>query len=221
MEDLLSHFYSPFFISEVLAALCASIFFNKYKNTAVWLIMPILWMAVIAESSGVLYYVYVYPNNSWIFNLYDLIFYLLFYLMIYNFVLDEKRKKIIKSLSALVLLAFVINTLLVNPIYKALTYASILDTIILVIQLMYAAIEALKSQYIFSPKQSLPLFIFGSYLIIELALIPISLIRNMDLHIWSNEVYYGVNTILGYVLLIANAVFIFGFIWTKPSLSYA
>lgn len=80
---------------------------------------------------------------------------------------------------------------------------------------MYAAIEALKGNRVFKLRNSLPLFIFVGYLIIEITLVPVGLIRNVELHVWPDEVYYGVNKILGTVLVIANSIFIFGFIWTK------
>jgi len=217
MDSLLPHLYSPYYLSEVAAAVTATVFFYKYKNSPIWLIMPILWMAVIAETSGVLYVEFVYPNNNWIFNIYGLLFYAVFYKMVYNFVKDPMRRKIIIILSVAVLVVYIINALVTDPLYAALTYGKIAGTVVMVVHLMYAAIESLKSARVFDLKESLPIVVFAGYLLIELTLIPVSLIRNMDLHIWSLDVYNGVNTILGVVLIIANSIFIIGFIWTKPS----
>lgn len=174
-------------------------------------------MAVLAETSGILYYAFVYPNNIWIFNLYTILYYSLFYYMIYSFVKNKRRKKIILVLSGVVLIAYLINFIAINPIYKPLTYAKTLATIVMVLHLMYAAIEVLKSNTILKIRNSLPFFIFSGYLLIEITLIPIGLIRNMQLYVWPSEVYNAVNSILGFIILIANYYFIFGFLWTKTS----
>lgn len=213
MED----FTSFFFITEVLAALVGTFCFRKYKHTEIWLVLPLLWMAVLAETSGILYYAFVYPNNIWIFNLYTILYYSLFYYMIYSFVKNKRRKKIILVLSGVVLIAYIINFIAINPIYKPLTYAKTLATIVMVLHLMYAAIEVLKSNTILKIRNSLPFFIFSGYLLIEITLIPIGLIRNMQLYVWPSEVYNAVNSILGFIILIANYYFIFGFLWTKTS----
>lgn len=211
----MEHLTSSFFISEVLAAIVATLCFSKYKHTAIWPIMPLLWMAVIAETSGVLYYEFIYPNNIWIFNLYGFLYYALFYYMIYSFVKNKKRQKVIIALSCVVIISYAFNLLIVNPIYQPLTYARLLGTVVMVLHLMYAAIEVLKSDAILKVRNSLPFFIFSGYLLIEITLIPVGLIRNMELHLWSLEVYNAVNNILGIILIIANSYFIFGFLWTR------
>lgn len=207
---------TPVYISEVLAALAASVYFYKYKKTAIWLILPILWLAVFAETAGHLYSSYVYPNNSWIYNSYSLIYYGLFYIMIYGYVKNTKRRTIIKLLSAVLLLIFFINCFIANPTLKPLTYFKIGGTIILIINLMLASIEVLKSNKILKFKNSLPFFIFVGYLIIAIALVPINIIRNVDIFNWDDSIYYGVNTLLAIIIILANSIFIFGFIWTQP-----
>lgn len=209
---------TPYYISEVLAALASSIYFYKYRQTPMWLIMPILWLAVITETVGHLYFEYIYPNNHWIYNIYAFLYYGLFYLIIYWHVKHPKRRKVILYLSIAVMVVFIINCYFTNPITKPLTYATIAGTLIMTIHLMFACIEVLKSTKILKLKNSLPFFIFGGYLIIEVALIPISLIRNVDIYSWTDEVYHGVNHLLGAILIIVNALFIFAFSWTQPSI---
>lgn len=211
----MEHLTSLFFISEVLAAIVASICFPKYRGTALWPILPLLWMAVLAETAGVLYGSYVYPNNNWIFNVYAILYYALFYFMIYSFVKNRKRQKIIIVLSAFVGVGYLVNMYTANPIYQPLTYAKTFATVILVLHLMYAAIEVLKSDVILNIRNSLPFFIFSGYLLIEITLIPVGLIRNMEIKLWPVEVYKAVNLILQCVIIIANCYFIFGFLWTN------
>jgi hypothetical protein len=177
--------------------------------------MPILWMAVLAETSGILYYDLVYPNNHWIFNLYSFLYYIVFYSMIYGFVQNKKRQHIIIALSGVVLLAYIANSIYTDPIHQPLTYADTIATIVMVLHLMYAAIEVLKSNTVFTIRNSLPFFIFSGYILIEIALIPIGVIRNADIHLWPIEVYRAVNKVLGVVIIIANCYFIFGFLWTR------
>lgn len=211
----MEYFTTPFFISELLAALVATFCFYKYRHTPLWLILPILWMAPITESLGVYYYEYIYPNNAGIFNLYQFVYFVLFYLMIYGFVKNRTRQLVIISLSVLVLLTYSIEFSITDVQYKPLTYSGIVGTMVMVIHLMYAAIETLKSNKILDFRNSLPFFIFSGYLLIEITLIPVSLIRNQDLNTWSIDVIEGVRSILGAVLILANGYFIFGFLWTK------
>ena len=197
------------YISEIIAALVATIFFYKYKHLPIKTILYILWIAVITEGMARVYSHY-YHNNHWVYNLYAFLFYTLFYKMIYDHIKNKTRKRLVLGIATIMMIAVIIRgfTVPVITFYMSKTYS--IAMVVMVFLLMIYAVERLKSDDSLRAKNELAL-VFG------ISFIPLApfLTGQMDFN-YSRamlDILKGVQTA---ALLFANALLVFGFIWTKP-----
>lgn len=204
------------YISEIIAALVATIFFYKYKHLPIKTILYILWIAVITEGMARVYSHY-YHNNHWVYNLYAFLFYTLFYKMIYDHIKNKTRKRLVLVIATIMMTAVIIRgfTVPVITFYMSKTYS--IAMVVMVFLLMIYAVERLKSDDSLRVKNELALFVFTAYLVFGISFIPLApfLTGQMDFN-YSRamlDILRGVQTA---TLLFANALLVFGFIWTKP-----
>lgn len=205
------------YISELLAAITATIFFYKYKYLPVRLILVILWAALLTETGAHLYSTYVYPNNHWVYNLYSYIFYILIFKMVYDYIENATRKKIVATLAILTILAITARALTTPVLTRYMTGTYNIALGIVIIALLYYAIDRLKSNAPLRPKQELELYIFSGYLLFGISFVPISWFRMGQLGFDYSESFDATLRLIQMITLVAmNALFIFGFIWTQP-----
>lgn len=204
------------YISEWLAAIFALIFFYKYKSAPIRTVLLILWIAIIAETAAGLWIDAGHTNNHWIYNCYAILFYGLFYKMIYDHIKDIKRKRIVAVISLVMLLAILIRSLTTPFFTRFMAHTFNVATGVMVVNLMYYAIDLLKSDITFVLRERLDAFVFVAYLLFAVSFIPLS---PLVFSIWgeslSTETSNILNSIQAMILIFMNLILIFGFIWTR------
>lgn len=204
------------YISELLAAIAASIFYYKYKHLPVKMVLLIVWIAVITEGVARIYS-HFYHNNHWVYNLYSFLFYLLFYKMIYDHIKDKTRKRILLALSIAMMGAIIIRAFTVPVITHYMSHAYNIAMLVLILQLMYYAVERLKSDAPLKVKKELELFVFGGYLVFGISFVPLSLFAfGQTGSTYSDELHIVLQSIQTFALVTTNLILIIGFIWTRP-----
>ncbi|WP_405227174.1 hypothetical protein [Dokdonia sp. Asnod1-B02] len=204
------------YISEIIVALVATIFFSKYKHLPIKTILYILWIAVITESMAKIYSHY-YHNNHWAYNLYAFLFYILFYKMVYYHIENTTRKRIVTWLSTAMIIAIIIRAFTVPVVTHYMSIIYNIAMILLVVLLMYYAIDRLKSDAPLRLKNQLELFVFSGYLLFGVTFIPLSpfMVGQMDFQ-YSRELLNTLRAIQTFSLVVTNIILVFGFIWTDP-----
>jgi hypothetical protein len=205
------------FISECLAAIGALFCYNKYKHKPIRTVLLLLWIAVIAEAAARLYIIAGNDNNHGIYNCYALLFYGLFYKMVYDHIQDPLRKKIVLILSVAMFLVIAFRAITTPFFSRFMTYVFNLATGVMVLQLMYYAIDLLKSNVRFQFKHNLEMIVFGAYLLFAISFIPLSplvfgILLSDFLSETSQKLFF---TIHGGLLISMNLILISGFLWTK------
>lgn len=204
------------YISEWLAAIFALIFFYKYKSKPIRTVLFILWIAILAETGARLWIDIGHANNHWIYNCYAILFYGLFYKMTYDHITNKKGRKAVATLSIIMLLAILFRSLTTPFATRFMSHTFNIATGIMVLNLMYYAIDLLKSNVPFVLRERLEAFVFTAYLLFAVSFIPLS---PLVFAIWgkglSLETGNTLSDIQGVILIFMNLMLIFGFIWTK------
>ena len=205
------------FISECMAAIVALLCYHKYKHKPIRTVALLLWVAVIFEAGARLYIIAGNDNNHWIYNCYALLFYGIFYKMVYDHIHNPTRKKIVLTLSVIMFMAIIFRAITTPFLSRFMTHTFNMATIVMALQLMYYAIDLLKSDDRFILKDNLEIFIFGAYLLFAVSFIPLSpLLFGIWLeHFLSQNTIDVLATIQGGILIFTNLILIYGFLWTK------
>ena len=204
------------YISEIIAALVGTLLYYKYNHLPIKTVLLILWIAIITEAMARMYSHY-YHNNHWVYNLYAFLFYILFYKMVYDHIENTTRKRIVKWLSIIMIIAIIIRAFTVPVIthYMSITYN--IAMILLVVLLMYYAIDRLKSDAPLKLKNQLELFVFSGYLLFGVSFIPLSpfMVGQMGIE-YSRDLTDTLQAVQAISLVFTNIILVFGFIWTDP-----
>ncbi len=204
------------FIFECLAMVAALATLYKYKHKPIRIVALILVITVIAESAARWYIAIGYNNNHWIYNLYGFVLYALLYKMVYDHITNSIRKRIVGLLSILMLIAIVIRatTTAVLTTFMAHTYN--ISAIVLVILLMYYAIDLLKRNDRFEPLKNLEIYVFAAYMLFAVSFIPLApLVFGIWLEDLSKTTIATLSTIHGVIVILMNLILIYGFLWVK------
>lgn len=204
------------YISEIIAALVATFCYFKYKHLPVKIVLLILWIAIITEA-GARIYSYYYHNNHWVYNLYALLFYILFYKMIYDHIEKRKRKNIVKWLSFAMISIIIICAFTTPVITQYMSSIYSIAMLVLIIQLLFYAIDRLKSDAPLKLKNELELFVFVGYLIFGISFIPLApfMVGQMGTQ-YSRDMIDTLQAVQTVALVVMNVILVFGFIWTTP-----
>ena len=204
------------YISEILAALVGTFCYFKYKHLPIKTVLAILWIAVITEAIARIYSHY-YHNNHWVYNLYAFLFYMLFYKMVYDHITNDKRRRIVKWLSIIMFIIIIIRAFTVPVITQYMSTIYNIAMLLLVVLLMYYAIDRLKSDAPLILKRELELFVFTGYLIFGISFIPLAPFMTGQMGgQYSDTLLTSLRAIQTITLISMNSILIFGFIWTRP-----
>ena len=203
-------------IIQCLAAIVASVCYPKYKHKPVRMVLLLLWIAVVAEIAGRVYTAVGFDNNHWIYNVYSLLFYGLFYKMVYDHIQNLTRKKIVATTAIIMFLVIGYRAFTTPFLTRYMVHVFNIATFVMVLHLMYYAIDLLKSNANFKLKHNLEVFIFGGYLLFSVSFIPLApFIFGIWLPDMSRSIYTLFSDIQGVIIIIMNLIFIYGFLWTK------
>ncbi|PID69626.1 MAG: hypothetical protein CSA39_01180 [Flavobacteriales bacterium] len=208
--------------SEILAAILATVFYFKYKNTGFRYIIWVLWLIVLAELLGLfhaelgLYYEDEkgIKYNSFIFNILYFLVYPMLFLIYYKSLSTSNYKKIIVLFFVLFLIVSIINWVFIQDILTAWSkYPDVLGSLFLTICIIFYFIELLQSEKIIRFQRSVPFWINVGLLVYYTSTIPFTVV--------ADSLKFGDATqrklyLINYVLSIAMyVIFSFGFIWSK------
>lgn len=202
---------------EILAALCGILFFKKYNNTPLWPWAILLIMAPSAELIGKWYSNNVTYNNHVIFNIYSILHTLILFKIIYDHILGRGRKRLIIVLLIINILTLIINCFYDDFVTGFLTIYRGVDTTTLIVALAIYLIDILKRDSIISIKQNLPLIAFSGHLFFQVIYLPIFITFEYIVHLESGGglIYTVLHNVQGVAIIVMNALFIFGLIWTE------
>ncbi len=91
-----------------------------------------------------------------------------------------------------------------------------ISAIVLVVLLMYYAIDRLKSNDRFEPRKNLEIYVFGAYMLFGVSFIPLApLVFGIWLEELSLTAISTLSTIHGLIVILMNLILIYGFLWVK------
>lgn len=205
------------FIFECFAAIIATVFFYKYKHLPIKLILPILWLTVIAETCARIPSLRIEGTNHFIYNCYLITAYPLLYFSIYKHIQNPIRKKSVGIIALIIFSVMIYRAFISAFITKFMVYMFSLSVIGLVILLLYYAVDLLKNNKHIILKNKLELFIFTGYLFFGISYIPLSFVlTSEDFLRLSREALNTLSNIQNSTVIFMNVIFIIGFIWTNP-----
>lgn len=155
-------------ISEFLAAIVATVYFYKYKDSLLWLLLPLLWYIPLNE----VLCQFVFANTKigfLLYNIYDIIVGPTILIITISQLKNKFRKKVISTLLFTYVIAYCINLTQMNLLEELSTMMPTLSAIVIVIGLLYYLIELLKSDNIIQVGRDLFLWIAIGFLIFFVA----------------------------------------------------
>lgn len=200
-------YYVPYsmFILVLIAAIVATIKWDKYKNSTERYFVYFLWSICFFECLAAFSNYYL-GTNFWVYNIYS-IYSFLFYLNWYHSIL---KNKIIKYVMVFFLLVVIVNILTEDFIDDHQIYTFIAGAISVLISTFLYYSEVLKSNEIFIIKQKLSFWIATGILLFHIGMIP--LIVMADVLDFAGGYYLAVLFTLNFILY---GCYIIGFLWTK------
>jgi len=204
------------YYSEWIAAVTATVCFFKYKHLPIRTILLLLWITVIAESAAIVWIKLGHTSNHWIYNIYAFCFYVIIYKMVYDYIIDVRRKKIVLLLSVLFFIGGTVRFLFIPRATDFLIHVNNAGMLLLVVLLLYYAIDLLKSDRPLNLKKQLELFIFSGYLFFGISFIPLSIFVFGAEESVSKRAISIFSDIQRIIVVIMYLIFTFGFIWTRP-----
>ncbi len=161
--------------TEFLAALFATIYFSKYKNTSLKWILILLWYIPVNEFFC--QFILEVGDEYIFYNFYRLITCFGLLWITKNELVSTRRKKYINILIVLCALAFIINFSFVNPFNQYVEVAFTLSTLLIVLGLLLYLVELLSSDQVIEVSRDLFLWISCGFLIFHISYPILSLAR--------------------------------------------
>ncbi|WP_146052846.1 hypothetical protein [Aquimarina sp. I32.4] len=197
---------------EVLTAIVATIYYNKYRNTHILkYIIFLIWYVALNEIIGL----YIRSKNwdtALPMNIYNVVNFT-FILILYRSYLNEKKsKKIALVFCIIYLIAFIINGFYENYYIKFQSIPYIIAAFAVIITISLYFREILNSEEVLNAKRNLLFWISVGLLIYFVGNIPFRILRNYYIELTDATIYFLVNFTLTVIL---NICFIIGFIWSK------
>jgi len=193
-----------------------TVFFYKYRHLPVKLILPILWITVIAETCARFPSLRIDGTNHFIYNCYLLTAYPLLYLIVYRHIKNSIRKKYVGAISIIVVAIMLFRAFTTPLLTEFMVFMFSLSIIGLVIILLYYAVDLLKNNARIILKNKLELFIFSGFMLFGISYIPLSFIlTSEDFLQLSDEAINTLSSIQNSTVILMNLIFILGFIWTN------
>tara|TARA_R110002051_G_scaffold10175_11_gene38855 strand:+ start:59168 stop:59836 length:669 start_codon:yes stop_codon:yes gene_type:complete len=204
---------------EILAALSATFFYKKYKDTKLKTFLFFIWYVVLNDILfSKLYILYIDPkNNTILYNIYRFVLFNYLFWLIYNHLTDSLRKKIIVGCAGLFTLGYLINVYLDGFQYGNFQYSTLLGCILYVIAALYYFIELLKKSDIDNIKNQAFVWICVGYLIYGIGFPVVFFARHIKLEgpNFSPEYFEYLQFILGMIVICIYSIIGLAFVWSK------
>ena len=140
---------------ELIAVIIGTIYFYKYKKTALKYILFLFWYTVINDLLGVFYLRggIITDYNAIIYNIYNVINFTYLFLLYRYYIQNKTHKKAILFFSIIYLVSFTINGFFENYFIEHQRFPYIIAAIFLVITISLYFIEILNSQKVLNAKK--------------------------------------------------------------------
>ena len=150
--------------------------------------------------------------NELIYNVFSIVFFGYFYYTYWKIVSSQKSKNQIKSVSILVLVAYILSAFFQNPLTINLFYANAIGSWILLF-IIYRYFKNLQPPLNFLVDQYNLMYLISTGLVVFYTIFPfLFLIGYLRLDIWEK---YGLKTVLQILIVIMYALFCTGFIISR------
>ncbi len=203
---------------ELFAVVIGTIYFYKYKNTALKYILLLFWYTVINDLLGVFYLRGGYEDyNAIIYNIYNVINFTYLLFLYRHYIQNKTHKKAILFFSIIYLISFVINGFFENYLIEFQKFPYIIAAIFLVITISLYFIEILNSQKVLNAKRNLLFWISVGFLIFFVGNLPFRILTNYYMKLTDATISFLVKLTL---TIIMNICFIIGFIWSDKKQQY-
>lgn len=194
---------------ELLAAVLATIYFWKYRESNEKWFLYFLWYTFLIDITGLALKLNA-VENTWLYSIYTYTSFLFFYFW-YAMVLSSKKLKKGVLLLATLYIGVVITTYLVENLANK-GYAFFAGSIILLVLNLLHFNQLLRSNEVVIIKYKLSFWVSTALLLFYMGILPLMLLAK---YIEVKGGYFNI------ILLILNFIlygcFITGFIWTKKS----
>ncbi len=199
-------------IAEFTAAIAATIYFFKYKQTEIRWLLLLLWYIALNERVAKYYVVLTETSNTWIYNIYDIVVCLGLLYIIRSQLIQKLHRKIVLYFIGLSFVLFVINYILLDPLKNPSFFAFSISSVLIVISVLFYLVRILYSASVENVSRDLFLWIAAGFLIFHISY-PVIYIARVYFPGEKNQYLTSLYMIQGIVVVISYLTIAFGFIW--------
>ncbi|WP_369048825.1 hypothetical protein [Tenacibaculum sp. UWU-22] len=198
-------------VFEVLAAIIATIYYKKYKNTTERYFLYYLWAVFFVEMAGLSYWkILKSGNNYWIYIIYTYFSFLFFFYWFYSILEKKKYKKILLFLAFIFSVYGIYNFMVLSwNQYQIPTF--VCGAIITIISALLYFSELLDSDKVLNVKTELRFWIATGLLLFNVGMTPFMIFS--DYFKSDNRLFVIILVSLNFILY---GCYSLGFIWLKP-----
>ncbi len=204
-------------ILEIVTALIAVVFYQKYKTTRLKYILFLLLYIAINEVIGSYIREKITNYNALLYNIYNVIYFIYLFLLYRKYVIKLKYKKYISIFIICYLISFVFNGFRENYFIEFQSFPYILASSFIILSIIFYFIEILNSERVLNIKKNLLFWISVGLLLYHVGIIPFRIVRNYYSSATELSILFMINVIL---TILMNICFIIGFIWSDKKQPY-
>lgn len=196
---------------QFVAALIASLFFYKYRNSFLKYFLVYLWITFIFEITAFLLRKYdIVNNNSAIYNVYSVLSFFYLFSIFIKAIHDQQKKNILKAACLLYFIILVAAGFYENYLLEPQIISYVFAELILILGIGFYLVEILKSEKALYANKTLLFWISLGLLLFSVGTIPFTIVMSYyTLLEASIHRVFAINFIL---IIIQNICFIIGFI---------
>lgn len=196
---------------QFLAAIAATLYFYKYKDTFLKYFIFILWYTAINELAARLLVNALHGNNIILYNVYNIINFTYSILLYRSALSKQKNKRLMLPLLAIYLVSVAVMCFFFSFRYDFFIYTYALGALFVIAGIALYFSEILHSDKIIHINKNLLFWISTGWLIFYVASIPFYLMRQYYVRLSFISISMYLIYFLNFVLY---STFIIGFIWS-------
>jgi len=210
------------FITELIAACSASIYFFFIRDKKLIPILILLWYTFLLEPIATYYNIATDKDNLVVYNIYDFISFSILFYTFYTHVINTIRRNIIVVFFTLYFIAEIINLIYVKfNIFENLVYAHTAGCVLISLSILYYGIDLLYIKNTKRLEKNPLVWVSVAYMIFYVSYPLIQLTRKFvgkDASDSFNETFRTLNFVLVVLMYIIIAV---GFLWNKKRFKFS
>ena len=204
-------------ILEIVTAIVAIIFYEKYKATRLKYILFLLLYIAINEIVGTYIREKITNYNAVLYNIFNVIYFTYLLSLYRKYVINSKYKAYISVFLICYLVSFILNGFRENYLKEFQSIPYILASSFIIMSVIFYFIEILNSERVLNIKKNLLFWISVGLLLYHVGIIPFRIVRNYYSSTTDLSILFMINVIL---TILMNICFIIGFIWSDRKQPY-